>query len=72
MITLKVFKSFGTPSNSLLGEIFLFQNLVVCMYEVSQYFFRYFKALLLMYPYGLDKNLILATSFGFKLNSNFK
>ena len=37
------------------------------VYEISQYFFHWFKALPLM-----ANNLILATSFGFKLNSNLK
>ena len=41
-----------------------------CVYEITQYFFRYFKALLLIYH--IANNLILAISFGFKLNSNLK
>ena len=39
----KLLKNFGTPSNSTSGEIFLFQNLR-CVFEISQYFFCYFKS----------------------------
>ena len=40
------------------------------MYEISQFFIRYFKAYL--WSIHMAKNLILAIPFGFKLNSNLK
>ena len=41
-----------------------------CVYEISQYFFTDLK----LYPWSnqMANNLILAISFGFKLNSNLK
>ena len=49
----KSFKSFGVPSSPLpsSGETFLFQNLVLYV-TYHNIFFRYFKALPLVYPYG--------------------
>ena len=40
------------------------------VYEISQYFFHWFKAFL--WSIHIASNLILATSFGFKLNNNLE
>ena len=65
----KYFKSFGAPSNPLPVKSFLFQNLVVCM-RYHNIFFAILK--IYFWSIHMDKNLILAITFGFKLNSNLK
>ena len=46
----KAFKSFGTPSNPLPVKFFCFK-ILLCVWDIT-IFFPYFKALLLIYPYG--------------------
>ena len=60
---------FWHPLKLASDEIFLFQNLVVCMRYHNIFF-----AILRLYFWSIhmDKNIILATSFSFKLNNNLK